>query len=453
MKIDAEEDDAPSFSGSLPPASIAYQSMEAYLNDNGAQNIDLVVAFQTRVTMREGFLLNPRVVQALGEHDVRIATSSFGEEDFHHESWFLAMNGFLGERRFVENPLPPRPETQEDNSVWSKVLWEVNKPFPDESFRCDSAMLARYEAFVDYMEAIAEEDGRWPEQFFLGESLGVAAHPDGDRDLIGLPIKLLVDIVDGGIFSIDGDGYSPSEVDIDGYTVPKRLLMQYPRSPRFRFERALWSVDVARDIERALVANRVRSDGMDEHTRIGEDELQYVEGFVQASISSKVTVPTPNAEHLFAAIRNGDLSAVRRALSVDPDLILAVNADGEVPSFAAVESSTDIMAELIGRGSDVAYVNADGYQLIHEVAKRGTPEAAALLLAQGADVDATGPLGWTPALLALLNARYAVLEVLVRNGARLDIENAIGVSVAEVYAQTPIPEHLRSMMSQRILPH
>jgi ankyrin repeat protein len=102
------------------------------------------------------------------------------------------------------------------------------------------------------------------------------------------------------------------------------------------------------------------------------------------------------------------------------------------PDLDAVEAATfgdlDRLAVLVTDAAAAGRYSADGFSLLHLAAFFGKPDAVALLLERGADVDARGR-GWmtgTP-LNSAASARHAdVVEILLDAGADPDARQAGG---------------------------
>ena len=132
---------------------------------------------------------------------------------------------------------------------------------------------------------------------------------------------------------------------------------------------------------------------------------------------------------LYLAIRD-DSPGVLELLWTWPGIDLNTrNALGETPlMMAALKGRIPVMKKLLSLGVSV---NQDGWTPLHYAASGSSSDAVALLLEQGAHVDARSPNGSTPLMLA---ARYGVetsVELLVAKGANLVLRNDRNMDVLD----------------------
>ena len=97
-------------------------------------------------------------------------------------------------------------------------------------------------------------------------------------------------------------------------------------------------------------------------------------------------------------------------------------ADGETPlMIAAVGNAPNAAAGLVACGADVDARNSeDGAKLLHYAAKRNAHDVAKLLIESGADVDAKAENGWTPLHTAAWKNAHDVAKLLIESGADVD---------------------------------
>lgn len=158
---------------------------------------------------------------------------------------------------------------------------------------------------------------------------------------------------------------------------------------------------------------------------------------------------------IFDAIASGSVSRVKRFLTLHPDSVGERNEDGLSPLAAALyHGDEEIVAVLIERGAPVSHFEAaalgdlellerqlrrsvkratayspDGFTALHYAAYFGHSEAAALLLRQGADVEAESrdERGWRPLHMAVRGASPLELaQLLVEAGADPNAEESGG---------------------------
>jgi ankyrin repeat protein len=90
-----------------------------------------------------------------------------------------------------------------------------------------------------------------------------------------------------------------------------------------------------------------------------------------------------------------------------------------------LQSTSDVLfpAELGARSIGVTSANGDGDTPLHVMAWRKDPEAMALLISAGAEVNAVGDMGETPLHVAIAQRDEASIRMLLDAGARIDIRS------------------------------
>ena len=125
-----------------------------------------------------------------------------------------------------------------------------------------------------------------------------------------------------------------------------------------------------------------------------------------------------NAEpDLVAAVRTGDLAAVRSLIGSETD-VDAPQGDGATAlHWAAHRSDLEATALLIEAGAEVNAANALGATPLWLAAKNGAAGIAERLLDAGADPNVTLRMGETPLMSAARSGSLAVVEMLLDRGA------------------------------------
>ena len=125
-----------------------------------------------------------------------------------------------------------------------------------------------------------------------------------------------------------------------------------------------------------------------------------------------------NAEpDLVAAVRTGDLAAVRSLIAGESD-VDAPQGDGATAlHWAAHRSDLEATALLIEAGAEVNAANALGATPLWLAAKNGAAGIAERLLDAGADPNVTLRMGETPLMSAARSGSPAVVEMLLDRGA------------------------------------
>lgn len=132
---------------------------------------------------------------------------------------------------------------------------------------------------------------------------------------------------------------------------------------------------------------------------------------------------------LYVALRSESVKVVD-VLIAHPSLkVDAVNAADETPlMMAALRGQLDSTQKLLARG---ATVNRAGWTPLHYAASGPEPKVVALLLAQGARVDALSPNRTTPVMMASRYGSDDMVKLLRARGADLRARNDGGLNAAD----------------------
>ncbi|HET7921566.1 MAG TPA: ankyrin repeat domain-containing protein [Gammaproteobacteria bacterium] len=121
----------------------------------------------------------------------------------------------------------------------------------------------------------------------------------------------------------------------------------------------------------------------------------------------------------------------------------AINHDGDTPFLIAVRGGKESLARTLAElGANVNQANHRDRTALHEAAERGTLNLVKLCLTYRARLETQDKLGNTPLHLAAAQAHSAVVEFLIRSGARPDLTNQ-----ASQTAFAMAPETLRRQMT------
>jgi uncharacterized protein len=139
---------------------------------------------------------------------------------------------------------------------------------------------------------------------------------------------------------------------------------------------------------------------------------------------------------VFEAASTGDEARLHAILSESPAAAQAVSGDGWTPLHLAAAFGTPLgVAALIFRGARVDAIskNAQRNQPLHAALALGkNPSTIELLIAHGADVNATQVGGFTPIFAAATANRKDLAELLVNHGANPRHENEQGKTPADL---------------------
>jgi uncharacterized protein len=121
------------------------------------------------------------------------------------------------------------------------------------------------------------------------------------------------------------------------------------------------------------------------------------------------------------AVYEGDVAEARRLLDAGADVSLANDYGATAMSLAAEVADTDIIELLLDAGADADSPNPEGQTALMAVARTGSVEAAEALLEQGATVDARESWGGQTALMWASARRHPeMIELLISHGADVD---------------------------------
>jgi ankyrin repeat protein len=146
------------------------------------------------------------------------------------------------------------------------------------------------------------------------------------------------------------------------------------------------------------------------------------------------------------AARNGDLERVKALLNANPKVVFSLDTNGDEEGctplhFAALNGHLDVVALLLASGAEVNATNRTGWTPLHVAAEMGWPDVAALLLTNHAEVNARDKDRDTPLHVAAETAgmvasmgRKDVAGLLVANGAKVDATNSAGETPLHVAA-------------------
>jgi ankyrin repeat protein len=121
------------------------------------------------------------------------------------------------------------------------------------------------------------------------------------------------------------------------------------------------------------------------------------------------------------AVYDGDVAEVRRLLKAGANVSLANNYGATPMSLAAEVGDAAILKLLLEAGADVESPNADGQTALLAVARTGNVEAAELLVKHGAKVDARERWGGQTALMWASARRHPkMMQFLISKGADMN---------------------------------
>jgi ankyrin repeat protein len=126
------------------------------------------------------------------------------------------------------------------------------------------------------------------------------------------------------------------------------------------------------------------------------------------------------------AVYQGDVAEVRRLLDAGADVSLANDYGATPMGLAAEVADTAILALLLDAGANADSPNPEGQTALMAVARTGNVEAAKLLLEHGATVDARESWGGQTALMWASARRHPeMIELLITHGADANARSTV----------------------------
>ena len=118
------------------------------------------------------------------------------------------------------------------------------------------------------------------------------------------------------------------------------------------------------------------------------------------------------------AAKAGDLEKVKALLKGNPDSVSSKDENyGATPlHFAAYAADKDVVELLLANKAEVNATGNDGDAPLHYAAGKGHNDVVELLLANKAEVNAQDKLGFTPLHYAVLRGHNDVAELLRKHG-------------------------------------
>ncbi|NNG16455.1 MAG: ankyrin repeat domain-containing protein [Gemmatimonadales bacterium] len=121
-------------------------------------------------------------------------------------------------------------------------------------------------------------------------------------------------------------------------------------------------------------------------------------------------------EQLWDASMAGDTLAVGQALAEGADvnaLDTRRNPNGRrALNWAAWYNNVSVIEQLLAAGAEIDGVNNTGFSALHHAAEAGSPDAARMLIARGADPNLTNFAGRAPIQTARANGHDELVEIL-----------------------------------------
>ena len=194
--------------------------------------------------------------------------------------------------------------------------------------------------------------------------------------------------------------------------------------PSIRAEPRAWLAPLIRSGDSGLALELIRDNPHLLNARLGGNDTPLLVAAYAGRHELAERLSAMGAKmDLFAAIALGRTGAVRGMLAGDPRLVRKHSPDGwTVLHIAAHYADTEMLTLLVSAGADVNDNRNKQRQTPLFFATVEPYSNAALLLANGADVDARGKHGFTVLHYAAKWGYAAFVEFLLAHGARADLQ-------------------------------
>ncbi|HZO75847.1 MAG TPA: ankyrin repeat domain-containing protein [Ktedonobacteraceae bacterium] len=139
--------------------------------------------------------------------------------------------------------------------------------------------------------------------------------------------------------------------------------------------------------------------------------------------------------NLFEAAAVGEIERVQQLLDADPTLINTYSHDGWTPlHLASFFGHKEVAQLLLQRGADVAARsrNATGNLPLHAALAGRRFDVAQLLVMHGSNVNIQDQYQWTALHHAAYSGNLTMVELLLTNGAKLDVKNNKGQTPLQI---------------------
>ena len=134
-----------------------------------------------------------------------------------------------------------------------------------------------------------------------------------------------------------------------------------------------------------------------------------------------------NAQEIFDAVGNNDLSKVKALVEKDGSLVHLKDAAGNTPLHqAAITGSVSISELLLSKGADINAINTQMNTPLHLAIQNGKDEVSKYLIEKGADLTIQNIVKKTPLHLTVRHNRKAIAELLIAKGVAIDARDDMG---------------------------
>jgi len=197
-----------------------------------------------------------------------------------------------------------------------------------------------------------------------------------------------------------------------------------PWMPNIRAEPQAWLAPIIRSGDSDLALELIRDNPHLLHARISGSATPLLEAACSGlhELSERLLAMGAKMD-FFVAMALGRTATVREMLNQDPRLLHKHSPGGRTPlNFAACYADTETLSLLVSAGSDVNDNRNKQRKTPLFFALTAPQSNAALLLANGAEIDARAKHGFTVLHYAAKWGYVAFVEFLLAHGARPDLQ-------------------------------
>lgn len=145
------------------------------------------------------------------------------------------------------------------------------------------------------------------------------------------------------------------------------------------------------------------------------------------------------AQEIFDATINNNLSKVKELIEKEPSLINLKDNAGNTPLHtAAIAGSAAIVEFLLSKGGEIDAVNTQNDTPLHESIRSEKDDVSKLLIEKGADVNKKNVAGVSLLHFAAMKNRRTVAALLIANGADIECKDRSQYTPLSVIARTSL---------------
>jgi ankyrin repeat protein len=174
----------------------------------------------------------------------------------------------------------------------------------------------------------------------------------------------------------------------------------------------------------------------------GNDDTATVTSLLQRGMDVNTADRSGNTL-LMIASRNGNLALMKSLIAARANVNRRNQHGDTALLLAALKPAPEAARLLVENGADL---NPSGWTPLHYSILSGSKDIAALLVAKGAKVDSPAPNGQTSLMLAVKLGNSDLVQLLIKAGANLNLKDSDGLTalgLAKKLDQSEIAGYLR----------